>query len=137
MIVVDTNIIAYLHIQGEFTERCEKLYSQDSHWVAPLLWRSEFRNILAGYLRKNILSLSDATEMILSSQSMLQTREYEVSSVLVMQLVQQSNCSAYDCEFVALAQELKLPLVTADKKILTTFPNITKSLNSFDVENFV
>jgi predicted nucleic acid-binding protein len=37
---------------------------------------------------------------------------------------------AYDCEFVALAQYLNVPLVTADKKILREFPEVATSLDS-------
>ena len=46
MIVVDTNILAYLYLPGDFTERAEALLAKDADWVAPTLWRSEFRNIL-------------------------------------------------------------------------------------------
>lgn len=33
------------------------------------------------------------------------------------------RCSAYDCEFVWLARDLRLPLVTADRKVLDAFPD--------------
>jgi predicted nucleic acid-binding protein len=48
-----------------------------------------------------------------------------------MQLVNSSSCSAYDCEFVALAQYLDIPLITEDKKILRDFPSATKSLDIY------
>jgi predicted nucleic acid-binding protein len=47
-----------------------------------------------------------------------------------MQLVNRSECSAYDCEFVALAKYLGVPLVTADNKLLREFPGIAKSLEA-------
>ena len=47
-----------------------------------------------------------------------------VDSTAVMQLVSQSTCSAYDCEFVALAQELDVSLVTSDRRILRDFPGV-------------
>ncbi|MFP4307942.1 MAG: hypothetical protein ACLFQQ_12070 [Desulfococcaceae bacterium] len=59
---------------------------------------------------------------------MLQKTEYLVNSLDVLNLVQQSKCSAYDCEFVALAQNLKLPLITMDKQILKEFPATAKPL---------
>lgn len=39
-----------------------------------------------------------------------------------MGLVAKSACSAYDCEFVALAKSTGYPLVTEDARIVRTFP---------------
>jgi len=105
--------------------------SVDSQWNAPILWRSEFRNVLAQYLRKNILSLDEILFIVQQAESLLTDNEFEIPSAHVMQLLSSSNCSAYDCEFVALAQYLNVTLVTEDKKILDEFPDIAKSLKSY------
>ncbi len=131
MIVVDTNIIAYLYITGEKSLQAEQLLSFDPLWKAPLLWRSEFRNVLSLYLRKGILNFDDVLMMIQQAERLLDDNEYKVSSAHVMQLVNSSTCSAYDCEFVALAQHLDTVLITADKKILREFPDIAKSLDFY------
>ncbi|HFC91945.1 MAG TPA: PIN domain-containing protein [Leucothrix mucor] len=131
MIVVDTNIIAYLYITGEKSLQAEQLLSFDPLWKAPLLWRSEFRNVLSLYLRKNILNFDEALMMIEQAERLLDDNEYKVSSTHVMQLVSSSTCSAYDCEFVALAQHLDTVLITADKKILREFQDTAKSLDSY------
>ncbi|NLH43945.1 MAG: type II toxin-antitoxin system VapC family toxin [Planctomycetes bacterium] len=55
----------------------------------------------------------------------------QVASHPVLALAAASACSAYDCEFVALAKDLNLPLVTADKQILTQFPDVAVSLATF------
>jgi predicted nucleic acid-binding protein len=55
MIVVDTNVIAYLYLTGEYSDLSERLLEHDPDWMAPRLWRSEFRNVLALYLRKELL----------------------------------------------------------------------------------
>lgn len=123
MIVVDTNIIGYLYLSGEHSEQAEKVLLRDSEWVAPLLWRSEFRNVLALYIRQSILALSDAVQIMDEVTSMMQGGEYEVASLQVLQLVDESNCSAYDCEFVALARDLGVSLVTADRKLWQQFPD--------------
>ena len=62
MIVVDSNVVAYLYLPGDYTEKAEALLEHDADWAAPLLWRSEFRNILAGYLRRIELDVGDAIE---------------------------------------------------------------------------
>ncbi len=131
MIVVDTNIIAYLYISGDKSSQAEQLLTFDSLWNAPILWRSEFRSVLSQYLRKGILSLDDILMIIQQAEKLLDDNEYKVSSAHIMQLINSSSCSAYDCEFVALAQYLDIPLITADKKILREFPKVAKSLDTY------
>jgi len=131
MIVVDTNIISYLYISGDNSQQSEDLLSFNSSWVAPILWRSEFRSVLTQYLRKDLLKIDEILLIIQQAEKLLTGNEYEISSAHIMQLVVNSQCSAYDCEFVALAQYLDVPFITADKKILREFTNIAKSVNSY------
>lgn len=128
MIVVDTNIISYLFLPTTYTELAEQLYQQDAYWVSPPLWRSEFRNVLTLYLRKNLISFQDALALQEQAELLLAETEMEASSSEILELVNTSQCSAYDCEFVALAKDLHLSLVTQDKKVLAQFPEIAKSL---------
>ena len=127
MIVVDTNVISYLYLNGERSQQAEKLLSKDPHWCAPVLWRSEFRSVLSLYLRKGLLTLAEVLLILEQAEELLGDHEYEVPSTEIMQLVSQSDCSAYDCEFVALAKFLGVTLITADKKLLREFPGIAKS----------
>jgi len=71
MIVVDTNIISYFYLTSEFSELAEQLYIKESTWSAPILWRSEFRNVLAFYIRKELITLSDAIEIFESAEGLL------------------------------------------------------------------
>lgn len=128
MIVVDSNILAYLYLPTEFSGQAEQLLGQEPQWVAPVLWRSELRNVLALYMRKNLLTLEQAYAIQTEAETLLAEGEYEVPSLDVLRLVESSDCSAYDCEFVALAKRLNIKLVTADKKILKGFPKIAMTL---------
>ncbi|MGB5617907.1 MAG: hypothetical protein WBM78_13775, partial [Desulfobacterales bacterium] len=62
---------------------------------------------------------------------LMRGNEYSLTSASVLQLVVQSNCSAYDCKFVALALDLRIPLITMDKRILTSFPEAAMRLEDF------
>ncbi len=124
MIVVDTNVIAYLAMPSPYTEAAERLLLREPDWAAPLLWRSEFWNVLSLYLRKGLIRFEEALEIQEEVESLLQGREYEVASLEVLSLVNQSSCSAYDCEFAALARGLGVRLVTMDRKLVSCFPDI-------------
>ena len=131
MIVADTNIISYLCLPTEFSDKASKLYQYDPEWIAPNLWRSEFRNVLALYLRQHVISFTEAALIIEEAEAMMTTREFCATSLSVLKLVSNSNCSAYDCEFVSLAHEFNIKLVTQDKKILREFSDVAISLDDY------
>ena len=130
MIVVDSNVLAYLYLPGEYTAAAEALLEQDADWAAPILWRSEFRNILAGYMRRKAITFEQANSLQREAESLLGGAEFEVESLAVLELVRDSDCSAYDCEFIALAMKLDTKLVTMDKKLLRAFPKRAIALSA-------
>jgi predicted nucleic acid-binding protein len=131
MIVADTNLIAYLYLESPNSHQAERALLKDAHWAAPLLWRSEFRNVLALYIRKRWLSLDETRRIMNEALGLMEEQEYEVDSQQVLRLVASSTCSAYDCEFVALAQDLGVRLVTQDRQLLNDFPDVAVSLEGF------
>ncbi len=136
MIVADTNTIAYLYLPSDYSNDVEALLLKDSHWIAPLLWRSELRNILTLYLRKEMITMPDAAEIQQQAEALLSGNEYKVNSLEVIQLAHDSGCSAYDSEFICLAKNTNCKLVTADKKILRTFPEIATTAHNFVATEF-
>lgn len=124
MIVADTNLLVYLYVQGEHTAQAEAVLDRDPVWAAPLLWRSEFRNSLVGLLRRRALGLDGAFRIAREAELVMAGREYAVVTHQVLQLATGSKCTAYDCEFVALAQDLGVALVTADQRVLEEFPAV-------------
>ena len=130
MIVVDSKLLAYLYLPGEYTAIAEALLEHEPEWAAPILWRSEFRNILAGYMRRGALTFEQACMLQREAESLLLGLEFEVDSLGVLELVRDSDCSAYDCEFVVLAVQLETKLVTMDKKLLRAFPQCAVALTA-------
>lgn len=131
MIVADTNLIAYFFLPGQQTADARAVFQKDPVWAAPLLWRSEFRNVLAVSMRVQGLALSDALQAMQQAEVLLSGHEYAVASAPVLGLAASSGCATYDCEFVHVAQELGVPLVTADRKVLGAFPATAVSLADF------
>ena len=124
MIVADINLLVYLYITGQRTGEAEAVLRKDPAWAAPLLWRSEFRITLIGLERHQEIRLDVARTIVAEAEQWMAGREYSVVSQQVLQLAKESGCSAYDCEFVSLAMDLGVPLVTADRQVLRAFPNL-------------
>ena len=130
-VVVDTNVVAYYWLPGSRTEDAVALRLQTDDWFVPLLWKSEFRNVLANYIRSGQLSLDEAQAAVRAAESTLVDFERAVDSLAVLNLVQGSQCSAYDCEFVTLAMAMGIPLVTEDARILREFPRVAVTMAGF------
>jgi predicted nucleic acid-binding protein len=128
VIVVDTSVFAYLLLPCELSSQADALFKKDPQWAAPILWRSEFRNVLAGYLLRDTLAFEQAGKPQAEAEAILAGNEYEVDSRHVLELVRDSDCSAYDCEFVALAIALGVKAATVDRKLLKAFPDYTARL---------
>ncbi len=128
MIVVDTNVLAYLYLPGKYSVAAEKLLLRDGEWAVPRLWRSEFTNVLATYMRGNLLALDDAIAIWSRARALVADREYDVAPIEVLRLAHGSGCSAYDCEFIALAEHLDVKFVSADAKLCKAFGQRAEAL---------
>jgi predicted nucleic acid-binding protein len=131
VIVVDSNIIAYCWVNGPLTGLAQRIRVRDPQWHVPILWRSEMRSILTGYLRDGSLSRPQIGRIMEAAEGALAGCEHLVPSSRVFDLAGKSRLSAYDCEFVALASVLSVPLVTADKAVLRAFPEQARTMGTF------
>jgi predicted nucleic acid-binding protein len=131
VIIVDSNIIAYCWINGVRTSVAQRVRLSDPEWHSPILWRSELRNILTGYLRQGSIDVGQATAVMGAAEESLAGREHLVASDAVLQLAAETRLSAYDWEFVVLAEALGVPLVTEDREVLKAFPDIAMTMESF------
>lgn len=131
MIVVDTNVIVALWLPTSTSDLSERVLARDPEWAAPLLWRSELRSVLAGCLRRGMLDLARASSIAEDAETHLRGREFQIPSHEILRRVSGSRCSAYDCEYVVLAEQLGVPLVTSDREILDQFPRIARLPEAF------
>lgn len=75
--------------------------------------------------------LANALQLMSEAELLFQGEEYHVESGQALSLVSSSRCSAYDCEFIALAKHLNIPPVTSDTQMLAGFPDTAVSLDTF------
>ena len=131
MIVVDNTVLVSFWLPGALAELAEAAKAKDAVWAAPIVWRAEFRNVLAGYLRQRLMTEAEANAAFLNAQKDLGAQEFAVPTERILRLVLDSNCPANDCEYVALARDLNVPLVTTDRAVLREFPQTAVALEEF------
>jgi predicted nucleic acid-binding protein len=131
VIVADTNLIVYLLVDGPFTKEARAVFEKDPDWVAPSFWWSEFRNVLVLSLRRGVMSFTDALEVMEDADLLMGGKDRDSASFRILRLAADSGCSAYDCEFVALALDLGVPLVTSDRALIEKFKPAVVSMKGF------
>ena len=131
MIVADTNLISYLLIEGDQTEAARKVWAKDPSWVMPPLWRSEFLNVLAVAYRAGVISQSQALVVWERAKTLFGGGEVEPSGSRALQLAMERGISACDAQFVSVAMDLGVSLVTADKRLLDKCQKETVSVEDF------
>jgi predicted nucleic acid-binding protein len=128
MIVVDVNIIAYLLIQGDKTVLAQTLFRQDPDWQVPALWQHEFLNILATYVRAGGGQLADVQWLWQVARQLFGPATHDVQMEQALHLATAHTVSAYDAQYVVLAQTLAIPLVSEDQRLQRAFSTTVQSL---------
>jgi predicted nucleic acid-binding protein len=128
VVLVDTNILAYLLIEGDRTSGAQDLFARDSAWCSEAFVMVEFSNILATYVRTGALRRMQSTELLTEAQTILSTM-HNVANGQALEVAMQYEISAYDARFISLAAQLKTRLITEDAKLRKAVPSWTISLS--------
>ena len=131
MIAVDTQVIVYHYLPGEKSELTENLLRSDADWITSPLWKFEFRNVMAGFMRRKLVEAIDAIRIAEEAESFFKNREVLVPPAKIVDLIKDSPCTGYDLEFLAVAQEMGTRLVTNDSELLKHCPESKIPLNRF------
>ncbi len=124
MIVVDTNVMTSLVVDGQDAVDSAALLVKDAEWAAPGILLSELRNVLLGFVRRGDLTPDQAKAMCDDASLVLAGRIIRVGGSRVIDTALECGLTAYDAEFVVLARTLGIPLATSDRAILAGAPDI-------------
>jgi len=131
VIVVDTNLLAYSVLPGESSELADRVAAIDPEWVALALWRLELSNVLATTMRVRGLTLAQASEAFAEAERLVIDADIEPSIAERLEIAARGSVSAYDAEFVFVAERLGLHLVTGDQKLAKAFPESVRRIEDF------
>ena len=128
MMLVDTNVLAYLLIHGDQTEAAQQLRSRDADWRSEAFLLVEFTNVLASSIAAKRMTLPLATDLLAKAVALFDGKLGRVPHVAVLKMAARHRVSAYDARFLALASQLGARLVTEDNRLRTAAPALTQSL---------
>jgi len=131
VIVADTNLIVYFVVQGASTSQAERVRAKDKEWVVPRLHRYEVLNVLTDHVRRGILTKDEALRASRRAGSLVTVSEVDSDPAALLAMWEASGCTTYDLEYVWLAKELDVPLVTADGAVLRAYPGVAISIAGF------
>ena len=127
MVVVDTNVLAYLLIEGDRTADAQALYAHDPDWRSEGFLLAEFSNLLATYARAGSLEAGEALGLLASAERTL-TGVVNLPHARALALAAEFGVSAYDARFLAVARQLGGRLVTEDAKLRRAAPSLTRTI---------
>jgi predicted nucleic acid-binding protein len=129
VIVVDTNVVAYLLIQGDQTKAVQALFARDDDWHTEPFALVELNNLLATACRARGLTSARARRLLESADELLRGRMHTVSHQVALAVANEYSISAYDARFIALAEQVDTPLVTEDARLRRAVPDRTLSVS--------
>ncbi len=128
MLLVDTNVVVYLLIDGDHTEAAQRLRTRDPDWRSEAFLLVEFTNALASSVATKRMTLSLAGDCLAKAAALLDGKLGRIPHAAVLATAARFRVSAYDARFLALADQLGRGLVTEDAKLRAAAPALTQSL---------
>lgn len=129
-ILVDANIVVYLLLKTDKTEKARQLFEQCSRWVSESFMPIELTSAFLTAVRMNEITakqaafcLEQALELF-PPVNLLKANHYRT-----MEMAIKYKTSAYDARYLVIAQELGTRLVTNDKPLRKAAPELTMSLD--------
>jgi predicted nucleic acid-binding protein len=128
VLIIDTNVLAYLLIEGDYTAAARSLHRHDGDWRSEAFIMVEFTNVLTASIAARRMDLVLAQRFLADATTLLQGKLTSIPHASVLALAVQYHVTAYDACFLALAQQLNSRLVTEDTKLRAAASRLTQSL---------
>lgn len=128
MLLVDTNVVAYLLIHGDHTEAAQELRKRDPDWRSEAFLLVEFTNVLASSIATKRMTLALAQSSLANATALLDGKLARMNHAVVLATASRHRVSACDARFLALAHQLGRRLVTEDARLRAAAPSLTQSL---------
>ena len=125
--LVDTNVLAYLLIEGDRTPAAQALYARDPDWRSEAFIMVEFSNILATYVRTQAMTHKQGLELLAKAKALMPALT-DLQHAQGLETATEFRIAVYDARFIAVARQMRVKLVTEDTKLRAAVPAWTVSL---------
>lgn len=95
MVLVDTDVLAYLMIEGDRTALAQQLLTRDPDWRSEAFILVELSNILATYIRARALARERALELLAEAEAVVPILT-TIPHARALEAAAQHEISAYD-----------------------------------------
>ncbi len=117
MRVLDASVVIdAMAVAGTVGDRARRLVAEESWLHLPSVAGAEITSALRGMVRRGVLGAGDARVAAVHA-SRLRARRYPFEPFLPRVWDLRENVTVYDAWYVALAEALDAPLVTADERL--------------------
>ena len=117
--VVDASVAVKWVVEEEFSAAAERLLTMGTALHAPAHWLAEASNAIVAYsVFKGVLSADAAREKVaFLTELPVQDGKLQAISRIAADMALDLGVTVYDTLYLALAAELSVPFVTADRKL--------------------
>ncbi|MCH7638918.1 MAG: type II toxin-antitoxin system VapC family toxin [Bacteroidetes bacterium] len=128
MLVVDTNILAHLLIDGDKTDDARTLFGRDPDWRSDSFVLIEFSNVLATQVRLGMTDAGSAGRYLSEAEKRM-PHLVQTPHSIALSIANEFGVTTYDARFLGAARALGTKLVTEDKRLRKAAPELTVSLD--------
>jgi predicted nucleic acid-binding protein len=96
----------------------ERIAQRDPDWIVPHLWRYEVTNVLTTLARNKVIQPELAEAAILDAVLLASPAEAPIDQVTALRTALRLGISAYDAQYITLAQSRGVRCVTGDDRLV-------------------
>jgi predicted nucleic acid-binding protein len=95
------------------------------------LWHHEFLNVLASYHRFDRVPLTRLLPAWSTARALFDDSTHRIDMPQALRIAGERNITAYDAQFVTLAQDRRAPLITHDRRLLRAVPDLALTARQY------
>ncbi|HSI34576.1 MAG TPA: type II toxin-antitoxin system VapC family toxin [Tepidisphaeraceae bacterium] len=132
MIVVDTNVVLAVVVRSDATQAALAARARDPEWIVPRLFVSEgLQSLLKYVVVARSMDRDQALKAFKRATSLVKVGHAEAEPVDVLNTAIRLGLTAYDSEYVAMAELHGLRFVTLDGQVLKAAPGVAVTPTDF------